>query len=199
VEVVVTEGTSGPLLTMVNQGQLNAAVVAAPVEPLPDNLGWDSFHEGTIVAVFDPAKFALPDGQVPLTAVAEHPVICYTATSGLRPLIDSAFDAEDLKPFISYTANDVRLQVAFAAQGVGIALAADTDPALDHLDGLVTRPVRPAIPFHKVLVWRRDLNPSAPLRAFLDVWRDVAVDEQEGIVAPEPHASCTMYEPAVNH
>jgi len=43
---------------------------------------------------------------------------------------------------------------------------------LKHLDRLVTRPLEPAITFHKILVWRHDLNPSAALRAFLDVWRE---------------------------
>jgi DNA-binding transcriptional LysR family regulator len=172
VEVVVTEGTSTPLLAMVNQGQLNAAVIAAPVDPLPANVSSDTFHEGELIAVFDPEKFALPDGPLPLAAVAEHPVICYTATSGLRPLIEAAFEHAGLKPFISYAANDVRLQVAFAKQGVGIAISASTDPAIERIDRLVTRPLRPVIPFRKVLVWRRDLNPSAPLRAFLTVWKE---------------------------
>jgi DNA-binding transcriptional LysR family regulator len=176
VEVVVTEGTSAPLLAMVNQGQLNAAVVAAPVDPLPRNIGFHSFHRGELIAVFDPAKFALPEGPVELTTLAEHPLICYAATSGLRPLIDRAFAAQGLTPVISCTANDVRLHVAFARQGVGIALSASTDPALDRLDGLVTRPLRPVIPFSKMLVWRTDLNPSAPLRAFLTVWRETVND-----------------------
>ncbi|TRW89119.1 LysR family transcriptional regulator [Mycolicibacterium sp. 018/SC-01/001] len=173
VEVVVTEGTSAPLLSMVGRGQLNAAVIAAPVDPLPDDIGADVVHDGELVAVFDPARFDLPEDSVPLSTVAEHPVICYTTTSGLRPLIDSAFEQQNLKPFISYAANDVRLQVAFARQGVGIAISASTDPALDDLGALVTRPLQPSIPFQKVLVWRDDLNPSAPLRAFLEVWHNV--------------------------
>ncbi|AQT79731.1 hypothetical protein B1R94_11335 [Mycolicibacterium litorale] len=185
VEVVVTEGTSAPLLAMVSQGQLNAAVVAAPVDPLPEHFGSDPVQDGQLVAVFDPDRFCLPDDCVPLAAVAEHPIICYTATSGLRPLIDAAFEQQELKPFVSYTANDVRLQVAFAAQGVGIALSADTDPALDRLDGLVCRPVEPSIPFQKVLVWRRDLNPSAPLRAFLDVWRDLSAASEDHLAQPD--------------
>lgn len=171
VEVVVTEGTSAPLLAMVAQGQLDAAVIAAPVDPLPDSIGSDLFHDGELVAVFDPDKFALSEGLVPLSVLAEHPIICYTASSGLRPLIDRAFDSQELKPFISYTANDVRLQVAFARQGVGIAIAASTDPALDRLGLLTTRSLDPAIPFQKLLVWRNDLNPSAALRAFLTVWK----------------------------
>lgn len=198
VEVVVTEGTSAPLLAMVSQGQLNAAVVAAPVDTLPDNLGSDTFHDGELVAVFEPDRFCLPEGRVPLAAVAEHPIICYTATSGLRPLIDAAFEGQGLKPFVSYTANDVRLQVAFAAQGVGIALSADTDPALDRLDGLITRPVEPRIPFQKVLVWRRDLNPSAPLRAFLDVWCDLSAAPEDRLGQPGNGAPSTM-PPALHH
>jgi DNA-binding transcriptional LysR family regulator len=65
--------------------------------------------------------------------------------------------------------------VAFAKQGVGIAISANTDPALDHIEGLVTRPLHPPIPFKKLLVWRHDLNPSAPLRAFLTVWKETMV------------------------
>lgn len=183
VEVVVTEGTSAPLLAMVSRGQLNAAVIAAPVDPLPDGIGSELVHDGELIAVFDPDRFDLPDGPVPLAAVAEHPVICYTASSGLRPLIDAAFEREGLSPFVSYTANDVRLQVAFARQGVGIAISANTDPALDGLDRLVTRALQPGIPFRKLLVWRSDLNPSAPLRALLDVWRDLTTQKSAGLVS----------------
>jgi DNA-binding transcriptional LysR family regulator len=172
VEVAVSEGTSAPLLAMVRQGLLNVAVIAEPIEPLPPGLCSERFHSGELVAVYDAERFQLPEGPVPLPCLAEHSLIGYTVTSGLRPLIDAAFAAAGLRPMLAYTANDVRLQVAFAKQGVGIAIAASTDPALAHTDGLITRPLDPPIVFHKILVYRADLNPSAALRAFVDVWHD---------------------------
>jgi hypothetical protein len=59
-----------------------------------------------------------------------------------------------------------------ARQGVGTALSAGSDPALRH-PGVRARPLRPALRYEKLLVWRRGQPLGAPLRAFLAVWDEL--------------------------
>lgn len=65
-----------------------------------------------------------------------------------------------------------------------MAVSAGSDPALTDLAGLVARPLAPAVELEKVLIWRSDLTPCAPLRAFLQLWWDYrARDEAAGKTA----------------
>jgi DNA-binding transcriptional LysR family regulator len=89
----------------------------------------------------------------------------------LRASIDRVAAAADTEVLVNCAANDVRLQVSFAQQGLGVALSARCDPALIG-SGLTIRQIAPQIDFEKMLIWRNDIPASAPLRAFLALWDD---------------------------
>lgn len=170
IDVELTEATSIPLLTLVEQGRLHAAVIARPPGALPDGIASSPMFTDRLVAVFDSTAFALAAGPVALEALAGRPVITYPATSALRAALESAAAEQALTIPVRYAANDARLQVALARQRVGIAVCAGSDPALGGVDDLEIRAIEPAVSFTKTLVWRDEALPSAPLRAFLELW-----------------------------
>lgn len=180
IEVHVTEATSGPLLEMVLQGRLNAAVIARPADPLPAAVSVSTMFTDRLVAVFDPAAFPLVGDPVPVGALAGHPLITYPRTSALRARLEEVATGVGTDLAVNYVANDARLQLAFAREGVGVAVSAGSDPALADLAGLVARPIAPAVEFEKVLIWRGDGTPCAPLRAFLQLWWEYRARDEAG-------------------
>lgn len=99
-----------------------------------------------------------------------RPATTYPASSALRSRLGEVAAEAGVALAVNYVANDVRLQLAFAREGVGVAISAGTDPALEDVVGLAVRAISPAIDFHKVLIWRNDIAPCAPLRALLRLW-----------------------------
>ena len=125
-----------------------------------------------LVAVFDPAGVELAGDPVPLQALTGESIISYPRTSALRSRLEDVAAGIGVAVTVNYVANDVRLQVAFAREGVGVAICAGSDPALADLAGLTVRPISPPVDFDKILIWRHDITPCAPLRAFLQLWWD---------------------------
>lgn len=171
IDIHLVEATTGPLLDLLLQGRLHAAVVARTVDPLPPTVATAPLFTGRLVAAFDPAVFTL-DEPVSLADLAAHPLISYPTTSALRTRLDDAARRQGVTLAVNYVANDVRLQAAFAREGVGVAVSLGADPALRDLRGLAVRTITPAVPIEKIMVWRTDIAACAPLRAFLALWNE---------------------------
>lgn len=183
IDIDVTEATSTPLLEMVLQGHLHAAVIARPNDDLPAAISAAPMFDEQIVAVFDSDVYPDPGSVVSLEHVAALPTITYPRTSALRGRIEAAADSNGIPIHVHYAANDVRLQLAFATQGLGVALCAASDPALEDTH-LTVRALTPAIRFEKIMVWRNDIPTSAPLRAFFDLWKIMRMTAEEDAAAP---------------
>jgi DNA-binding transcriptional LysR family regulator len=168
IDVHLTEATSAALVDMVVQGRLHAAVIARPHGALPTTISSAPMFSGHLVAVFEPSAFSFDD-PISTTVLNGQPLITYPGSSALRSRLDAAIAGNDVR--VNYVANDVRLQIAFARQGVGIAICADSDPALQDCPDMVIRELTPPITFEKILVWRNDVEPSAATRAFFGIWK----------------------------
>jgi hypothetical protein len=77
--------------------------------------------------------------------IYRQPVITYNTESGLWPLISGAFEAKGVALNVRHASNDVPLQVALAAERIGVAVSAGSDPALLDPRGVTVVPLRPAI------------------------------------------------------
>jgi DNA-binding transcriptional LysR family regulator len=178
IDIVVSEAPSKPLLEMVLQNQLHAAVIARPPDALPASISTSRLFVDQIVAAFDPCAYALGDTDpIELSDLAQYPIITYPRTSALRANIDRVAAADETEILVNCAANDVRLQVSFAQQGLGVALSARCDPALIG-SALTIRQVTPLVEFEKILIWRNDVPASAPLRAFLALWNTMVTVEE---------------------
>lgn len=174
VVVRLTAGTSAPLLDQVTRGELDAAIIAGPRAPLPDGISGEVFLRDTIVAVTRTGSRCAGLGAVPLKLMNEQPMITYCRDSGLRDLIEDAFARAGLTLNVSYSSNDPALHVALAKQGVGVALAAGSDPSVRNAPGITLLPLDPPIPYDKRLIWRGRDTLAAPVRALLEIWRELS-------------------------
>jgi len=168
VAVRLSDGTSAPLLHRVVAGQLDATVIAAPPE-LPAGISSRTVLEDTIVAVLATGTDLARKAKLTFEDISRQPVITYNTESGLWPLIRAAFEAKGVVLNVRHACNDVLLQVALAAERVGVALSAGSDPALLSPPGATVVPLRPAIHYQKFLIWRETPAIGAPLRAFLAI------------------------------
>ncbi|MBM9504412.1 LysR family transcriptional regulator [Actinacidiphila acididurans] len=176
VAVSLGGGTSVPLLAQVQQGRLDAAIVARPLEPLPADFSWLRVLGDRIVALVGVNSRWAEAGEITPEQIAAEQLITYDTHSGLHALISAAFRRAGTELVASYSTNDVALQVALAGEGVGIALSAGSDPSVRYATSVVRVPVVPEISYEKLLVWRRDPQPGAPLRAFLTLWAGLTRD-----------------------
>jgi DNA-binding transcriptional LysR family regulator len=149
-------------------GQLDAAIITGPRD-LPAGIRGRAIRQDRVMAVVAAGTRLARRAVLTLEEVARHPVISYGPDTGLRPLLQAAFGARGLPLAVAYVSNEVPVQVALAAEGIGVALSAGSDPALDAAPGIAVRPLRPAIRFARLLAWRESARAGAPLRAFLDV------------------------------
>jgi DNA-binding transcriptional LysR family regulator len=168
VTVTLTEGASALQLDRRVAGQLDAAIITGPRD-LPAGIRGRAIRQDRVMAVVAAGTRLARRAVLTLEEVARHPVISYGPDTGLRPLLQAAFGARGLPLAVAYVSNEVPVQVALAAEGIGVALSAGSDPALDAAPGIAVRPLRPAIRFARLLAWRESARAGAPLRAFLDV------------------------------
>jgi DNA-binding transcriptional LysR family regulator len=182
VAVRLSSGGSDPLIQAVDDGGLDAALVALPEAPLPASLAHATLVQDEIVAVLA-AERPVSGGALTCAEVLTHPVITYASDSALRHRIEEHFRANGEQLQVSHATNDVALQIALAREGVGVALAAApaAGPALPPRGR--PRGRRPPLRFRKVLVWRSDPAQARPLLAFLQLWSAAG-----GPDARHPHA-----------
>jgi DNA-binding transcriptional LysR family regulator len=173
VAVRLTAGTSAPLLAQVGHGELDAAIIAGPQSPLPDGISDQVFLRDTIMAVTRSDSEYAQHAAMPLKLASSQPLITYAKDSGLRDLIEAAFLRAGLTLTVAYESNDPALHVALAKQGIGTALAAGSDPSVQNADGVTCLPLDPPIPYDKRLIWRTAETPPAPVRALLQIWREL--------------------------
>ncbi|MGG8406425.1 LysR family transcriptional regulator substrate-binding protein [Streptomyces sp. 12297] len=108
-----------------------------------------------------------------LDEAVRSPLISYGPDNGVHEYIRVAFAARKLRLDIAYATNDVALQIALVAERIGIALTSEASPVFAADPRSVVAPLEPAIRLRKVFVWRAGTRPSAPLRAFLDLWTEL--------------------------
>ncbi|MCX5015088.1 LysR family transcriptional regulator [Streptomyces sp. NBC_00555] len=176
VAVSLTGASSPALLAKVRDGEIDAAVVAGPPDGGPAGVASRVLLEDRIVAVLPAGSRTVNLVNVPMTLdeAVRGPVISYGPDSGVHAYIREAFAAKALRLDIAYATNDVALQLALVAAGIGIALTSHASPVLAADPRFVVVPLEPAIRLRKVFVWRAGTRPSAPLRAFLDLWTELS-------------------------
>ncbi|MER6532900.1 LysR family transcriptional regulator [Streptomyces sp900105755] len=167
VAVQLVEGRSAGLISRVEDGELDAAVVALPQHPLAEDLRSVVMLEDEIVAVV-PAESPLAGRQsMPIELLSGKTLISYDPDSGLRPRLQSAFDAAGITFTTQYATNDGGLHAALVEAGVGISLTVSTDRAITANPRIRTVPISPSLTYRKALIWRGIPRPTRPLQALL--------------------------------
>ncbi|MFF7337927.1 LysR family transcriptional regulator [Streptomyces sp. NPDC008163] len=125
--------------------------------------------------------------EIPLDALAGEPFVAFPANTGstVRDAMTQACEAAGFSPRVVQEAPDSYTILALVAAGVGVTL---TVTSVQHiqLSGLVYRPLAgPPIRRQPALAWRTD-NPSAALRAVLDVAERALPTPGSRLTAPDP-------------
>jgi DNA-binding transcriptional LysR family regulator len=169
IDIELNGGTSPTLIDAVAAGRIDVAIIARPTG-LPELLETLPLLSDELVAVLPESSALGVTGRVRLADLAEEPVISYGTTSGLRTALDDAARSAGVTVHVGFATNDVSFQVALVREGLGIALAAGSDPAVQHGEGLRVVGLAPPVTYEKVLAWRRSAVPNPVLEALLHTW-----------------------------
>ncbi|WP_234545131.1 LysR family transcriptional regulator [Streptomyces shenzhenensis] len=167
VAVQLVEGRSAALISRVEEGELDAAVVALPQQPLAEDLRSVVVLDDEIVAVVSADSPLAGRENMPIELLSGKTLISYDPDSGLRPRLQSAFDAAGINFTTQYATNDGGLHAALVEAGVGISLTVSTDRALTANSRIRTVPISPSLTYRKALIWRGTPQPTRPLQALL--------------------------------
>ncbi|WP_189164466.1 LysR family transcriptional regulator [Sphaerisporangium melleum] len=167
VAVQLVEGRSAELISRVENGELDAAVVALPEHSLPQGMRSVVMLEDEIVAVVPVDSPLVGRKTIPIELLSGKTLISYGQNSGLRAWLQSAFDAAGIDFSTRYATNDGALHVALVEAGVGVALTVGTDRTLAGNPRVSGVPISPSLTYRKALIWRGTQQATRPLRALL--------------------------------
>ncbi|WP_198347677.1 LysR family transcriptional regulator [Nocardia terrae] len=169
VVLTILGGTSTELGARVSERQLDAAVIAIPVDGLPGHLSHRVVHREEIVTLEKRTDADLLPDRRPVSELAGAAIITYNETSGVLPHITRYLDDHGATTRTICATNDPALHRALARQGLGVAITAASDHGLSSGDDLTVRGFDPPLDLAKVLVWHRHVR-SRALSAFLAHW-----------------------------
>ncbi|GGS12205.1 LysR family transcriptional regulator [Streptomyces aureoverticillatus] len=171
VEIALTEDTSDRMLAAVREGRLDIALAGLAEDTPPQGVTWQIVVDeplAAMVAADDQLVASAEGAAIPLTALADRPLISLPRGTGLRAVLERACAQAGFTPRIAFEAAAPDLLVQLAARGLGVAVfpapGAEAAAAL----GLRTLAFDEPRPRGRIgLAWRED-GPSGPAaQAFL--------------------------------
>ncbi|WP_436991223.1 LysR family transcriptional regulator [Streptomyces sp. enrichment culture] len=179
VEITLTEDVSDRMVTALQHGELDVAVIGLTGEEPPPGVDLRIVVDEPLVAAVPPGDPLAGRASVALAALGERTLISLPRGTGLRAVLDRACAAAGIRPRVGYEAAAPHVLAELAARGLGVAVlpAGSAAEAGDRLRALEI--VRPRLRGRIALAWRTD-GPSGPAaRAFLARMR-------EAMPAPAP-------------
>jgi LysR family hydrogen peroxide-inducible transcriptional activator len=186
IRAIIAEGSTSSLLLRLGQGQLDAVIVHLPAED-PDVVVQPLFAEDLIVLCHSDHPLAAHD-ELPLAAVAEHPIMLPPPGTGLRRVIDQAAADTGCRLTALAEIDGVRLLTSLAFEGFGPAIVPAT-AVPRWLRGEFHRVQVPELP-QRLVGWashRRHVL-SAPARAVYGLVLDMVT--HLGARQPGVHVGC---------
>ncbi|MFD0417256.1 LysR family transcriptional regulator [Streptomyces sp. NPDC127108] len=193
VEMALTEDTSDRMLAAVREGRLDIALAGLADETPPQGVSWEVVIDEPLAALVAPddplvARAGPPpdgegdgrgegdgsgevgalDGVVPLTALADRPLISLPRGTGLRAVLERACTRAGFTPQVAFEAAAPQLLVQLAARGLGVAVFPAPGARIAAAGGLRVIGFEEPCPRGRIgLAWRTD-GPAGPAaRAFL--------------------------------
>ncbi len=160
VAITLVEDDSAGLITRVQSGQADLALIGAAGSPPPDLETLTLASEGLSAAA--PPGHPLLDRRaaVPLAALAGYPVICLPPGTGIRAVLDRACAAQGVSLGVTLEASAPGTVAELAARGLGVAVLSDSMAAA-HAGRLAAAPLSDVTePALLALVWRPGPGPA---------------------------------------
>lgn len=166
VEITLWEATSTELLTALQTGQIDAAIIGLAAPP-PPGIQTQTVADEPIVAAVAADDPLAGDDTIRLTALRDRPLITLPRGSGLRSYLDEACAAAGFAPRIAVEASDPRALVRFARHGLGVAILPASIATAHRARLHIAAITRPRLQGRLALAWRAH-SPAAPAgRAFI--------------------------------
>jgi DNA-binding transcriptional LysR family regulator len=166
VEIALTQQHNEPLLEAVADGEVDAAIVGAGVQPSPPQVR-------TRVVAAEPLVVAVRRGDplssrrtVTLARLREQPMITLVRGSGLRTVLETACRDAGFLPRIAAEAGELTSLVELAAEGLGVAVLPSS--AVHEAGLAVVELTRPRLERRTALAWNASVTSPAG-RAFLEL------------------------------
>ena len=164
IEITLGEHHNEPLLEALARGELEAAVIGMPDEPLPPQV------RARVIAA-DPVVLAVPREHplgrrraIALAALRDQPMITLTHGTGLRATLERACRDAGFAPRITAETSQLGHMVQLVVAGLGVAVMPRS--ALAGADLPVVRIGRPRLMRRTALAWN-EVTTTPAGRAFL--------------------------------
>jgi DNA-binding transcriptional LysR family regulator len=166
-DVRLREAGTGTLLSFIEQGVLDLAIVS--VDVLPTNVEWKSFREENYVVAVGIKHQLCRQGSVAMADLADESFILFPEGYELREVTLKACRAGGFEPHIALDGGSMQSALQFVAAGLGVAVVPEL--ALVNAKGVCALTVTDQTLKRELgVVWRKGqyLSPSArALREFL--------------------------------
>ena len=164
IEITLAERHNEPLLEALAGGELDAAVIGLPDEPLPPQLRARVIAEDAVVLAV-PREHPLSRSRtIAIAALRGQPMITLTRGTGLRATLEGACRDAGFAPRIIAETSQLGHMVELVAAGLGIAVMPGS--ALAGAELAVLRITRPRLLRRTALAWNQVTTTPAG-RAFL--------------------------------
>lgn len=158
VDITVLTAAPEQLAEQLRTGQLDLVLIGAGTSD--DTIATQVVADEPIVAVVGRDHPLAGRSAVTIAGLAQHRLNCLPRGTGLRTAVDAACTAEGVRPHVAFESADPRVLIEFAAQGLGVALVAESAARTRSTDThLLTVAGAPRV--RMVLGWRRD-GPTGP-------------------------------------
>ncbi|WP_417374396.1 LysR family transcriptional regulator [Glutamicibacter protophormiae] len=163
VEILLSESDSSDLVIDLVEGKLDLALISTNRAPAQIELRL--VDDDPLVAAVSKSSRLATSGSISVARLAKHKLIAPPKGTGIRELIDDAFEPLGIAPHITLETRDLRVLAQLAGGGMGIALLPES-VANAYTDSLHTLAVYgPAMRARVSLAWLRAGTKSAAAHA----------------------------------
>jgi DNA-binding transcriptional LysR family regulator len=159
VEISLVEGDSETLAARVRAGTVDLALIGSAGPP-PEGLESLTIISEPLVAVVPPGHPLARRRRVAPRDLAERPLICMPAGTGVRAVLDRTCAARGVRPVIAFQASAADAIAELAVRGLGVGVLS-ASMAARYAERLVVLPVvGTTVPGVLALVWRPAAGPA---------------------------------------
>jgi DNA-binding transcriptional LysR family regulator len=170
VAVTLIEAPSAELIAALRDGAIDLAVIGF-ASPPARGIDVEIINDDVLVAAVAHRHVLAERTSMPLSALADHDIICLPRGAGIRASLDEGFAAARLHARVALEASNPEVVADLAAQGLGVAVLPESYVRTRgdlHLIRLSRRALRACV----AVAWRADGRLSAAATTLVTLWQD---------------------------